>query len=124
MLFGEAKTVALELLRGDNTTPTLTPLLWREAIHDVARKCEPDHLVTDDSDNHKVFRAIYKEDLEGVFIRLAEAPTDDNEHLDIDEELSLAVIYSYCSFVSNKSKLEYKELAQQVISTYTSNKII
>lgn len=124
MTYVEAQTIAKELLRGDNTTPSITPLLMREAIHEVARRCEPRHLISEIDTS--VFREIpYLEDEEGLvtrrYLRKATIPADDSESIDIDEELCMAVVHFTCSMVSNKFKQDHAEQAKIIIQMYSTN---
>ncbi len=124
MTYLEATTIAKELLRGDNTTPSITPLLLREAIHEVARRCEPRHLIT--TSDSSVFREIpCLENEDGSitrrYLRKAQAAADDAAQVDIDEELCMAVVHFACSMVSNKFKQDHVERAQLIIRMYATN---
>ena len=126
MTYGEGRALALELLRGDNTAPTITPLLWREAIHAVARHCEPCRLVTTSATG--AFREFHPKELDDGsvvrrFVRMAKTYETELDEMDIDEELCTAVVYFLCSFVSNKNKKQFEADATTLALLYRTNHV-
>ncbi|MGH1601563.1 hypothetical protein [Campylobacter majalis] len=92
--------------------------LFLEAMLWVASKCSPNELLERyRSPNMRVFRNLGDD----VFIRIPKKPNfnDENEHLEIDESLSYAVINEVL-FRLNKEPF-YRQIALEIIGDYVAN---
>lgn len=92
--------------------------LFLEAMLWVASKCSPNELLERyRSPNMRVFRNLSDD----TFIRIPKKPNfnDENEHLEIDESLSYAVINEVL-FRLNKEPF-YRQIALEIIGDYVAN---
>lgn len=92
--------------------------LFSEAMLWVASKCSPNELLERyRSPNMRVFRNLSDD----TFIRIPKKPNfnDENEHLEIDESLSYAVINEVL-FRLNKEPF-YRQIALEIIGDYVAN---
>ena len=122
MTKGEAKSLALLFLKGDNSGAQITDFVIEQSILEVATRCEPRQLyVSDLSAATKIYRKLYDQDgtITGA-IRYPAAVGDDEE-LDIDSDLHMAVVFFVCAYFSNRSKDYYEAKAERLISLYKSN---
>lgn len=114
----ELKELVITKLRGDNNEPLITDLLLKEALFDVLRRTKPLSYIEKTLDTSVWFRRIDKY----RHLRMPKSLSlDDNERLDIDEELAMAVVYFLSSYLANKEREYHKERALEIISTYDTN---
>jgi len=134
MTYGEVKKSVTGLLRGDNSKAeeflTADDTYLKMALRDVMLRCIPSHLVSSyDDTKTDVFRRIYStyNEIDEVYnhwyIREPIVSIDDNAKIDIDEELTQAVIYYMCSYLTNKKNVDYAKQAQSIVSIYQSNSV-
>ena len=134
MTYGEIKKSVIGLLRGDNSKAgdylATDDTYLSMALRDVILRCIPSHLVTPyDDTKTDIFRRIYStyNDVDEVYnhwyIRQPIVSITDNAVVDIDEELTQAIIYYMCSYLSNKKNIDYAKNAQDIISYYSSNSV-
>jgi hypothetical protein len=134
MTYGEVKKSVTGLLRGDNSKAeeflTTDDTYLKMALRDVMLRCIPSHLVSSyDDTKTDVFRRIYStyNEIDEVYnhwyIREPIVSIDDNAKIDIDEELTQAVIYYMCSYLTNKKNVDYAKQAQSIVSIYQSNSV-
>ncbi len=134
MTYSEVKKSVVGLLRGDNSKAeeflTSDDTYLKMALRDVMLRCIPSHLVSSyDDTKTDVFRRIYStyNDIDEVYnhwyIREPIVSIDDNAKIDIDEELTQAVIYYMCSYLTNKKNVDYAKQAQSIVSIYQSNSV-
>lgn len=133
MHYLEIKQSVAGLLRGDNSKAEellADGVYISMALRDISMRCVPlkllgnyDKTVTD------LFRRVHSE-LNGEeetylssYLRKAIIDTADDAEVDIDEELTQAVIFFICSYLSNKKNESYVQLAEDVISFYNSNSV-
>ncbi|WP_456390323.1 hypothetical protein [Hydrogenimonas sp.] len=125
MTYGEAKEFVALHLKGDNSQADPGPVHFRMAHLDVALRCEPDALTKEyTGDETDLFRLLPSGEPR-LYIRRPDVPDpmDESAKLDIDEALSLAVVFFVCSYLSNKYKDRYEAKAEKVISIYVSNQL-
>lgn len=122
MTVAQAKQLALDFLRGDNSNAQITDDTVSLAIHEVAIRCEPLHLVKEytgaESD---VFRKILTTDENDKELYIREPVIDDNSEVDIDKDLQMAVVFFLCAYLSNKNKDYYEAKAEKLIAIYKTN---
>jgi hypothetical protein len=122
MTKGEAKSLALHFLKGDNSNAEITDFIIQQSILEVATRCEPRKLYVSDVDGStKIYRKLYDEDGKITGAIKYPANVGDDEELDIDSDLHLAVVFFVCAYFSHKSKDYYEMKAERLISLYKSN---
>ncbi|MEA1916866.1 MAG: hypothetical protein U9N42_04975 [Campylobacterota bacterium] len=131
MTFGNIKELVAMKLKGDNADAVVSTSLLLEAIKDIARRCEPKPLI-DFLDDTKtdIFRVVspiideYDEEIH-LYIKLPTIEDSDTYVLPLEEELSSAVIYFLCEYLTRKEKLKgyYKNEAENIILIYRTNKV-
>jgi len=120
MKVGEAKELATLLLKGDNSNATINNLILKQAILDIATRCEPQKLTTKEQPT-KIYRKIIDQNEKiTAYIREPIIGGDDEE-LDIDEELAIAVVFFVCAYLSHKSKDYFEAKGERVIALFKSN---
>jgi len=110
MTYGTFKTHLNALLLSDRTKgddALLLPLL-RQALNAVAIECFALSLVSDDSADD-ILIALNKE---GQFIRVPLLPENDDDFIDIDESLCLAVVNVVASYIAKDKSVMVKCLAR------------
>lgn len=134
MTYGEVKKSVIGLLRGDNSKAgdylADDDTYLSMALRDVVLRCIPTSLVSEyDDTKTDVFRRIYStyNDLDEIYnhwyIRKPLISIEDDAIIDIDEELTQAIIYYMCSYLTNKKNIDYAKNAQDIISYYNSNSV-
>ena len=134
MTYGVVKKSVAGLLRGDNSkAPDLLAdddTYLSMALRDVMLRCIPSKLVEAyDDTKTDVFRRKHStideldESYKHWYVRLPIVSITDDAVIDIDEELTQAVIYYMCSYLTNKKNINYAQNAQDVISYYNSNSV-
>ena len=135
MTYGEATEFVTEFLRGDKSNPTVSPIHYKMAIMEVATLCIPSTLKAEyDGTQTDVFRLLHVETVETsdyktkdiqYYIQTPNVPQTlvDTDVMPIDEQLSLAVIFYICSYLSNKYTDRFEAKAKQTISIYVSNEL-
>jgi len=134
MKYGEVKKAVIGLLRGDNSKApdflSNDDTYLSMALRDVMLRCKPLHLVAEYVDTKTdVFRRLYStyNELDEVYnhwyIRQPIIRIEDDAEVDIDEELTQAVIYYMCSYLTNKKNIDYAKNAQELVSIYQSNSV-
>lgn len=133
MKYEEAKAFVLEFLRGDNSSAIVTSIHFKMAIMEVSTLCVPSMLKeVYDGTQADVFRMLHEEEVQITETEVAtvqhyiKSPTIpetliDTEQLPIDAQLSLAVIFYVCSYLSNKYTDRFEAKAKKTISVYVSN---
>ena len=117
MLFKEFKVHLKAELIGDRIVPDdelLKPLI-KTAISEVALRCSPLHLVTDDLD-FEVLRILTTLN-DGKFIRMPFYPNNDADIIDIDDILCPVIVYLVASRIS-KSNKDYIVKADKIMNDY------
>ena len=132
MKIAEVKKLLDSKLRGDNAEYELDEVLLYEALINVLIRTRPrTHIVREtETLKHlfKYFRRISISD-EGrnndekvaYWLRYPYIDLADSANLDMEEELSLAVVYFLCAELSNQKKAEYKAKAEEIIAIYDTN---
>ena len=135
MTYGEANEFIAEFLRGDRSNPVVSPIHYKTAIMEVSTLCIPSVLKAEyDGTQTDVFRLLHFEDVVvsptvtkniQFYIKKPLVPSIivDADEMPIDEELSLAVIFYICSYLSNKYKDKFESKAKSTISIYVSNEL-
>jgi len=134
MTYGEVKKSVIGLLRGDNSKAgdylDTDDTYLSMALRDVMLRCIPSHLISEyDDAKTDVFRRIYStynnvdEVYNHWYIREPIISIADDAVIDIDKELTQAVIYYMCSYLTNKKNINYAQNAQDIISYYNSNSV-
>jgi len=122
MTVAQAKQLALDFLRGDNSNAQITDDTVSLAIQEVAIRCEPLHLVKEYTGGETdVFRKIITTDDSDKEIYIREPVIDDNSEVDIDKDLQMAVVFFMCAYLSNKNKDYYEAKAEKLIAIYKTN---
>lgn len=120
MTKGEALAFVALHLKGDNTNAVVDSLHFKTALLDICARCEPTSLTQPytgiETDG---FRLVAN----SMYIRTPNTPMLDIDILDINEDLSLAVVFFICSYLSNKDKVVFEQRAEKTISLYVSNLI-
>lgn len=117
MTFGELKATLAPLLMGesrykaDNAT---VKMLLKNALYQIATECEPLVLLTDDFIHNKTIRQVD----EKYFIREPSLPKSDDDELDIDGTLGMAVVYLICAQVSKNPLVQFAQMAQIAIDKH------
>lgn len=134
MKYGEVIKSVAGLLRGDNSKAeevlTTDDVYLSMAIRDISMRCAP-RVLTGLWDDTKtdVFRRVHSELNEeeyvynSYYIRKPLISLDKDSEIDMDEELSQAVIFFMCSYLSNKKNEDYVKRAEVTISFYDSNSV-
>ena len=136
MTYGEAKSLMIGLLLGDNkgaeAALAVNPSLFMEqAVNDVSRRCTPTPLeaVWDDTVTD-VFRRLPSVLIDDVYehryIKTTDfSAIDDATVLPVDEDLTMAVVYFLCSYFSKREKKTNRFLidAEKVTTLFNTNKI-
>lgn len=114
----ELKELVATKLRGDNNDAVVTELLLKEALFDILRRTKPLSYIENTTHTSIYFRRIDRH----RHLRMPKSiRLDDDLSVDIDEELSLAVVYFLSSYLANKERDRYKDMAQEIISNYDTN---
>lgn len=130
MTYAVAKEFISLHLEGDNSDATPTSTHFHMAMIDLLTRCEPTtHVNTYTGVETDVFRLLHPLEINGVdtpqYLRLPTIPNTivDSEEMDINESLSLAIVFFVCSYFSKRQggKRSYEERAEKIISIYTSN---
>lgn len=133
MKLSEVNESVAELLRGDNSKAS--ELLEKRvylnmAIRDVCSRCEPSALIDIwDETKSDVFRRLHSIENDALeythfYIMVPNVTTlGDDDHIPMDEQLAMAVIYFMCSYLSNKKSIDYAKLADHVINLYKTNSV-
>jgi len=120
MTKAEATQLIALHLKGDNTNAVVDSLHFKTALLDICSRCEPTSLIKPYTGvETDIFRLIANHN----YIRLPAVPVEDTSILDIDEDLSLAVVFFVCSYLSTKNKELFEQRAEKIISLYVSNLI-
>ncbi len=117
MTFKGFKNSLSSKLIGDVKLPSdelLKPLI-KDAIEEVAEFCEPLHLITDDLD-FEVLKILTNLD-DGMFIRSPRVPQNEDDNIDIDEKLSVAVVFLVASYIA-RTKNNYSQKANKLMLNY------
>lgn len=115
MLYGEIKRRISAELRSDRSysDPQLSDAVY-DAICDTAKRCVPLSLVSQ-GNSEALFRWIDNVS----YIRIPAVPTgSDEDKIDIDNLLCLAVVYGACFFLSRDNKADYLKLQLSEINKY------
>ena len=129
MTYGEAKQFVTLYLKGDNSNAEPSPIHFKASLQEVALRCEPDSLTQPYTGNETdVFRLLHTDDGGSrKYVRLPNVPDSlesaTDEKIDIDEALSLAVVFMVCSYLANKKKEYFEAKADKVIGIYVSNQL-
>jgi len=134
MTYSQVRKSVVGLLRGDNSKAedllTSDDTYLAMALRDVMLRCKPLHLIEEyDDTKTDIFRRIYStynyidEVYNHFYIRNSVVSIEDDAVIDIDEELTQAIIYYMCSYLTNKKSIDYAKNAQDVISYYSSNSV-
>ena len=127
MTYGEATQFITLYLKGDNSNAEPSAIHFKAALQEVALRCEPDSLTLPYTGAETdVFRLLHpNDDGNRNYVRLPDVSDtlSDTDSLDIDEALSLAVVFLVCSYLSNKRKEYFDAKADKVIGIYVSNQI-
>lgn len=135
MTYGEAKEFVSEFLKGDNSNALVSPIHFDMAIMEIATMCIPSTLKAEyDGTQTDVFRMLYTETVQvdalntkqvQYYIKNPTIPTPivDTDEIAIDQQLSLAVVFYICSYLSNKYKDKFEAKATKQISVYVSNEL-
>lgn len=135
MTYGEATGFITEFLRGDNSKAIVSPIHFEMAVMEIASMCIPSTLKEEyDGTQTDVFRMLHEEEVEvseietktvQFYIRNPPVPTPmvSTDEIIIDQQLSLAVVFLVCSYLSNKYTDRFEAKANRTISIYVSNEI-
>jgi hypothetical protein len=135
MTYGEATDFVTEFLRGDNSNATVSPIHFEMAIMEIATMCTPSTLKVEfDGTQTDVFRMLHEEEVEvseyetkavTFYIKNPVIPTPivPTDEMEIDQQLSLAVIFQICSYLSNKYTDRFEAKVKRTISVYVSNEL-
>jgi hypothetical protein len=135
MQYLELRKSVAGLLRGDNSKAEelliADDTYLKMAIRDVCMRTIPKRLISKwDETQTNVFRRIYstlEEDLElrysHHYIRLPIVSIADDAEVDMDEELTQALIFFMCSYISNKKDTNYVKSAETIINLYDSTAV-
>jgi hypothetical protein len=135
MQYLELKKSVSAILRGDNSKTeellTTDNSYLKMAIRDVCMRTIPKRLISKwDETKTDVFRRIYstlEEDVElrysHHYIRLPIVSIADDAEIDMDEELTQALIFFMCSYISNKKDTNYVKSAETIINLYDSTAV-
>ncbi len=135
MTYGEAKAFVSEFLKGDNSNASVSPIHFDMAIMEIATMCIPSTLKAEyDGTQTDVFRMLHTETVQvdalntrqvQYYIKKPTIPTTivDTDAIEIDQQLSLAVVFYICSYLSNKYKDRFEAKATKQISVYVSNEL-
>jgi len=131
MTYGEAKTLVLNFLKGDNSNAEISNLIITQSLYEVATHCEPHTLIReykckdDPSINSDFFRVItpYEDDNGVKHCRYLRKPTytNDDDEVDLPIDLHTALVFFCCAYLSFKNKDYYEQKAVNIISLYKSN---
>lgn len=124
MLKSELEELIALKLKGDNKEFTLSPLIYKEALHDVLRRTAPASYIEDtkfDKD-YKIVSKYFRRLSSTKHLRLPDLTL---EPIDMDEELCMALMYFICEYGTNKEKNKstYKNKAKEICSIYDTNNI-
>jgi len=135
MTYGEATDFVTEFLRGDNSNAVISPIHFEMAIMEIATMCVPSQLkVKFDGTQTDIFRMLPEEE-----VRVSEVETDTvtfyiknpviatplmlTDEMPIDQQLSLAVVFQVCAYLSNKYTDRFEAKSKRTISVYVSNEL-
>jgi hypothetical protein len=133
MTYLEVKNAVIALLRGDNSKASehLSDESYLSmALRDISMRCVPMVLLKEYTGSETdVFRRVrseldeYENSYLSFYLRKPTISTIDTDEVDIDEELTQAVIYFICSYLSNKKNIDFAKMAEDTISFYNSNAV-
>ncbi|MCD8212854.1 MAG: hypothetical protein LUC34_02170 [Campylobacter sp.] len=116
MLCIRAKEILAHKITGGKKLPddNLLSELFLEAMLFICDKCEPGELLRGARNNEAIYRNVNDD----IFLIIPSKPnfSDKNEHLQIDESLSYAVI-NYVIFLLSQDEF-YRRLALETIADY------
>jgi len=122
MTVAQAKELAANFLRGDNNNAQISNDTVLLAIHEIAIRCEPLHLVKEYTGSETdVFRKILSTTDDDKELYIREPVIDDNSEVDIDKDLQMAAVFFICAYLSNKNKEYYEAKAEKLIAIYKTN---
>ncbi|ADV46424.1 hypothetical protein [Nitratifractor salsuginis] len=132
MTYGEAKEFVSGFLLGDNSNPEIRPLHFKMAMTEVGMLCVPEKLKAEYTGAETdVLRLLPSEEVERdgeyktvqhyVKMPPVSQAIDDADSMPIDEQLSMAVIFFVCSYLSKKYTDRYEKKAAAAVSLYVSN---
>lgn len=134
MKYSQVRSSVAGLLIGDNskagTILETDETFLSMALRDISMRCIPLVLLARwDDTKTDVFRRIYStlDEIDDVYnhfyLRKATVDIAEDADVDVDEELTQAVIYFMCSYLSNKKNQDYSKMAEDVINYYNSNSV-
>ena len=124
MTVAQAKQLAANFLRGDNNSAQISNDTVLLAIHEIAIRCEPLHLVKEYTGSETdVFRKILNPTDDDKELYIREPVISDNNEMDIDKDLQMAVVFFICAYLSNKNKEYYEAKAEKLIAIYKTNHV-
>jgi hypothetical protein len=132
MTYGEAKEFIAGFLLGDNSNPEIKPLHFKMAMVEIGMLCVPEKLKGEHTGAETdVLRLLPPEEVERDaefktiqhYVKMPPVPSDidENAPMPIDEQLSMAVIFFVCSYLSKKYTERYEKKAATAVSLYVSN---
>jgi hypothetical protein len=104
-LFGENK------YKSDDA---MIKVLLRDALFRVSNACIPLVLLTANIGSSNILRQVD----EYYYIREPNIPTVDEDVIDIDTSLELAVIYFICAAIAKNPTQNYQQMAQEIIDAH------
>lgn len=134
MKYLEIRKAVTALLRGDNSKADeylkTDDSYLKMAMRDIMVRCVPNALCEDwDETKTDVFRRIAsKEDpyilsYKHRYIREPVCLIEDDSVIDIDMELTQALVFFMCEYLNNKKNINYVKKAEIVINLYESTVI-
>lgn len=117
MTFGELKATVRSRLVGESKIAledAAMQTFTAEALIRTANSCVPLKLLTRDIITHTPLRQVD----ESYYIRMPKTPTNDADKLDIDESLSLAIVYFVCAAIARNPNAPFEAMAQAVIDSH------
>lgn len=127
MTVSEVKQTLDLKLEGNNKGYALSPLVLKEAIGEILRRCAPLSYTeeTYDDEGIQITTEWFRRSSSTQHLKKIVVPDtlEDDYELPIEEELAMAVVYFICSILAKKDKKIFEDKAKSLISIYETNLI-